>query len=42
LKPVVQRLAEDDWTPVGEAIDLRLPGAPAIEGSADAAAAMAA
>jgi HD-GYP domain-containing protein (c-di-GMP phosphodiesterase class II) len=30
LKPLVRRLAEDNWTPVGEPLDLQLPAAPQI------------
>jgi HD-GYP domain-containing protein (c-di-GMP phosphodiesterase class II) len=30
-KPIVRRLDSDNWTPVGEPIDLVLPGAPQIE-----------
>jgi len=31
MKPVVRRLADDNWTPEGEPLDLRQPGAPTIE-----------
>lgn len=31
LKPMIQRLEQDNWTPTGELIDLRQDGAPQIE-----------